>query len=286
MPSCLAECDSGQYIDMCGLLFRYQSQQINYEGLRVQAVYRLLNLVPSGKELLPDEQENKWGNMYQVSELIDTFFDDVDGQKVLKVDYAGNPVQRFRPLWRWYYGPTDYFTSLKFGEYLDLLRIFGQFHQTPSEGLLRNMAAIMYRKQKPLLWLQKLLPGYDGDVRRAYNPNSMEKRLNAFKYAPIGMVYGCYLQFAAFQKFIATARLPWGGQEIDLSILFESDGDWVEAVPGIGMDGVAFALAESGQLGTYDKVKETPLWDVLVLLYNLKKNDLDRKANEKKNDKP
>jgi hypothetical protein len=284
LPETLAECDTNQYIEMCHLLYRYQMQYISYFDLRVQAFYQLLNLKPSKKEHLLVDEETKWGNVYQLSELIDTFFEDKEGQKIIKIDYGHNPVGRFKPLRRFYYGPANHFTNIKFGEYLEGLRVFNQYHVTPADELLRQLAAIFYRKQKPLLWLQRKIKGFDGDVRRPYNPHTLQAREIAFKYAPWGFLYGFYLMFGAFQKFVSTAVLPWGGKEIDFSILFEDSGDYyAEAVPGRGLDGVAMVLAESGQLGNINQVREAPLWDVMMLLYDLKKQDLDRKLNEKQN---
>lgn len=288
LPETLAECNAEQYVDMCHLIYRYQMGYIDYETLRVLAFYQLLNLKRSKEGLKPEEDE-KWSKVYQFSELIDSFFEpeaqgnnEVPARKIIRIDYAHNPVERYRPLRCWYYGPTDYFGNIKFGEYLDGLRVFNMYRVSPSDKLLAQLAAIFYRKKKTALWFRKSLPDYDGDVRRRYNPNTMQEREKALRYAPWGFLYGFYLLFGAFQKFISTAVVPWGDKEIDLSILFQEGDYYAEAVPGRGLDSVVSALAESGQLGDLNGVRQTPLWEVLFLMYDLKKQDLDRKLNEKR----
>jgi len=278
LPHSLAECDAAQYIEMCELIFRYQVGALTYSDLKVQAIYKLLNLQPSKKELLIVDEEAKWGNVYTLAQLIDTFFDDVDGQKVIKLEFTHTPVSLYRPLWRGYHGPRDSFMNVTFGEYLDGLRLFLDFAATGNTNLLYLLAAVFYRKAK----LAQLFPKLNGDIREPYNSHTIEERAQVFKHGPIGFVYGFYLQFASFQKYITGAVIPWGGRELDLSILFEAgSGDQLEAVPGIGMDSLAFALAESGEFGNLEAVRKTNLWEILIRLYDLKKKDLDYKLNDK-----
>lgn len=286
LPGNLKECNADQYVEMCELIYRYQMGQITYEDLRVMAVYKLLDLKPSGKELLIPDRDNMLSNIYQISERIDNFFEVVNGQKVIKQDYTNNPVPAFKPLWVKYYGPADAFRNVTFGEYTDGLRLFMEFSTTGNIELLYLLAAIFYRKKKSFHWLRKLSPKYDADIRVPYNSNLIEARAKDFKYMPVGFIYGFFLYFASFQKFLTGAVVPWGGQMLDFSILFDAGpSDRLEAVPGMGMDGLSFALAESGQLGDLEGVRKTNLWVVLGLMYNIRKQDLDFKINEKREKK-
>lgn len=278
IPANLGECTPEQYIEMCGLLYRYNAMQISYFDLRVQALYKLLNMVHSKRKGLIDDEQAKWGGIYQLSLLVDDFFEDVEGQKVIRLDYVHNPVPKFKPLWRNYHAPADGFLNATFGEYLDGLRLFLEYSKSPNDAMLYDLAAIFYRKADCWQWLRK----DRGDIRESYNSHTVEARARTFRYAPAGFVYGFYLTFASFQKYITSAVIPWGTAELELSILFEDDGSGdKEAVPGLGMDSIAYALAESGQLGDFEKVRQANLWQVFLLLYNLKKKDLDYKLNNK-----
>jgi hypothetical protein len=280
-PSDLSECDSEQYMDMCELVFRFQNQEINYDEFKVQAVYKLMGMKPSKPT---DDDENKFANIYQIAELINDFFEeDEQGMKVIKQYYIHNPVPQFKPLWKTYYGPTDSFMNMTFGEYTDGLRMFHDFHASGDMHILTLLTALFYRPKKRFHFIKKRLDNYDGDIRVTYNSNHLEARAKALKYAPIGFVYGFYLLFASFQKSLVEMQLNWGGQELDLSILFETskeEKDNPVALAGIGMDSIAFMMAESGAFGNYKELRTTNFWEIIVRMYDLRRADLERQKQE------
>lgn len=282
LPSDLSECDAVQYMDMSDLIFRMQNQEISYETFRTQAVYKLLNLKPYKKET--PEDEHKFANIYQLSELIDDFFElDQDGNKIIKQYYLHNPVPSFKPLWKTYHGPTDSFMNMTFGEYADGLRMFHDFHASGDMQDLVELTALFYRPKKSFLWFKKRSDTYDGDIRVPYNSNKLRAIAKTFKYAPIGFVYGFYLFFASFQKTLIEMKLNWGGQELDLSILFEAskeDSQHSNSLPGIGMDSIAFTMAESGAFGSYKELRNTNFWEIIVRMYDLRQSDLERQKHE------
>jgi hypothetical protein len=278
MPSDLSECDDRQYIEMCELIFQMQTQQINFDELKTHAVYRLLNMVPA-KSTTEEEDLNKFGNVYKLSQKIESFFEtQQDNQKVIKQNYIHNPIPVFRPAFRTFYGPTNQFMNIKFGEYCDALRLFYDFNTTGDINLLYDICAIFYRPSKSFHFIKKHLPDYDGDIRQAYNSNHVEKRANIFHFAPIGFVYGVYLYFASFQKFITTAIIPWGGKDLNLSILFQTDGDRTneDALPDAGMDSVMFMMAESNVFGTQKELNNTSIWMVWVRMYDIRRKDIEQ----------
>ena len=72
----------------------------------------------------------------------------------------------------------------------------------------------------------------------------------------------------------------WAGKELDLSILFDtgtkSDEPESAAMPGIGMDSVAFSMAESGVFGTLKEVDATDFWDIMVRMYDIRKSAIEQ----------
>jgi hypothetical protein len=289
IPEDLSECDTQQYIDMAGLMFLHQTGSLSYEELRVQAIYKLMNMVPAEPKTklkrnpqLSEEEENKYANAYRLSELIDTFFDSTDeNQRIIKQNFIHNPVKKFKPLLTNYYGPEDLLSHLKFGEYSDALRLFNQIIADGELELLFPFVAILYRKKKTAIWYQKWMNKYDGDIRQKYNSASVDERAKKFENMPIGFIWGVYLMFGSFQKWLATAQIPWGGKVLDLSIIFTSEGnEEPEIVPGLGMDAVMFAISESGVFGTKKELNETPLIEVLIRMYDIRKRDLEQKKLE------
>ena len=286
IPSDLSECDKQQYMDMCELIFYYQNEQISYDEFRTHAIYKLMNMVPSKKENHSEEDEIKFANIFQASEIIDSFFDiDDKGIKTIKQFYIHNPVPSFAPAFKTLYGPTDSFMNMTFGEYTDALRLFLDFHATGDMEILKLITALFYRPKKSFHFIQKRFSSYDGDIREPYNSKLLEANAKKLKHAPIGFVYGFYLLFASFQKFLIDAKIMWGGKEIDFSILFESgsneDQTQTEAIPGIGMDAIAFSIAESGTFGNIEQVRKTNFWDIMVRMYDLRRTDLERQKQEK-----
>jgi hypothetical protein len=281
IPSDLSECDAQQYIDMCELIFHFQNDTINYDEFRTHAIYKLLQMKPS--KAVHNEEE-KFAAIYQLSELIDDFFDiDDQGIKVIKQYYIHNPVRSFKPVWKTFYGPADQFRDMTFGEYRDGLRLFHDFHATGDMHILTLLTAIFYRPKKSFHYLKKQLASYDGNIRERYNSNTLDLRSKGFKLAPVGFMYGFYLLFASFQKYIIDAKILWGGQEIDFSILFESNKNeesTTNRVPGIGMDSIAFSMAESGTFGNIKEVDNTNFWEIFARMYDLRRTDLERQKQE------
>lgn len=281
IPENLSECNALQYMTMCQLFFFYQCGEITKDQMLNQAVYKLMNMkaVPS-KGIAPEPNTN----IILIQELIEnSFFEKIynnpenpeEYQLKLNQNYINNPVEKFKPLWKTYCGPTEGFMNLKFGEYCDALRTFLEFNATGNTKLLYELAAILYRPKKSFLSIRKHSTNYDGDVREKYNMHQLEKRIEAFMNGPIGFVYGVYLFFASMQIFISTAEVPWGGRVLNLGILFQNNGESVEIdVQDIGLDSVAFALAESGAFGDFSEVQQTSFWTIMVKMYDARVKEL------------
>lgn len=271
LPENLAECNQQQFIDMAQLLMLNQTGELDYEAMRMQAVYKLLDI----KRVKTEDEEDKLSNIYLISQLIDTFFViDNSGQKSIKLDFYECPIQSFNPYMVSIHGPKFVFKDLTFGEYLDALRLFFQFQVTPDITLLKAITVILLR---PAKWYNK--------IRIPYNPDDVDKAIEKLKYAPIGLFYGVYLWFASFQKFISSAQIPWAGKTLNFSLLFDanSDGNKPEH-EDIGMDSIFFALAENGTFGNAKETKQTKLIEVLIKMYDMRVKELNQKAND--NSKP
>jgi hypothetical protein len=269
LPENLAECNQQQFIDMAQLLMLNQTGELDYEAMRIQAVYKLLDI----KRVKTKDEDEKLSNIFQISQLIDTFFViDNNGQKSIKLDFFECPIQSFNPYIIPIHGPKSVFKDLSFGEYLDALRLFFQFQSTPDILLLKAITAILLRRQ--------YLYSYN---RIAYNPDKVDKAIENLKYAPIGLFYGVYLWFAAFQKFISSAQIPWAGKTLNFSLLFDATGnDNKPEHEDIGMDSIFFALAENGTFGNAKETKQTKLIEVLIKMYDIRIKELNQKNDTNK----
>lgn len=265
LPEDLSECDSRQYIEMSHLIVLLQSKQISYEDFRVHALYKLLNMKPVNVGLY---DADKYARIYQLSELIDSFFE--PGQeRVLKQFYIKNPAPKAFVWFRTHIGPTNE-EDFTFGEYIDTLEALLDFTDTGEIDYLIKMFAINYRR----------VPLFKSNKRKNVEKyNQVE--LNRFKNNHIGEIYGFYLYFTSVNKYISTAKIFVQGKEIDLSIIFDLKDNDKSKHPGIGMKSILYTLAESGIYGNINDVRDVKLWEVLVRMYDVTKASLDEKERLK-----
>ena len=279
IPADLSECTPKQYIEMSALIFLFQIGEIEYEKFRVDAVYKLLEMKrkPSKQEKafpdeLDDDDANKYAIIFQLSELIDSFFEvNADKQREIKQYYVNNPMPTIKGSYQTFHGPSDDFNNVTFGEYVDGLEAYVNFNQTGEMIYLHELVSIFYR---PTQFFSK--------NRRPYVPEQRINRMKQMKLQYIGIIYGFYLYFASFQKCLVDRVVFVQGNEIDLSILFNSSRKEESKIPGLGMKGVLLTMAESGVYGPEPEVRNTPMWEIIIRMYDIIKRDLDQEAAFKK----
>ena len=153
LPSSLEECDNRQYADICKLLFWFHTEEINLFQFRELAVYALMNMRAKKTkyksfEEIPEKDLQKYESIFQISELLDSFFtEETAGEKkYLKVKdvFVKNYLPSYRLFIRKYHGPKDGFKNVNFGQYLDGLEEFLYFAQTGDIKSLRMLFSIFY----------------------------------------------------------------------------------------------------------------------------------------------
>ena len=132
------------------------------------------------------------------------------------------------------------FENVCFGQYEDGLEEYINFSQTGELQYLINLFAIFYLRK--------------GEV---YDAAKSKKRAKGFfKHIDIRHLYGFYLTFSAIQLWITSGEIYLGGNLINLSIIYQDAGNSVKSnIPGIGMKGVVFDIAESQVFGNYQETR-------------------------------
>ena len=277
IPSDLSECTPQQYIDISELILAYQTQKLTFEEFKIQAIYRLINLKVRKNKDSENTTEKTLTNIQNLSNLIDTFFDNVDQASsfTIKQNFIHNPVPKIK-LWRTYKGPKDAFENITFGQYIDAHRLLLDFSATADFDNLYLIAAIFYLPKK---WLSSKTKPYQGET--------VEERAKTFKFLPVGFVYGAFLWFTSFQKWLATAEIPFAGRNLDFSIVFGgSENETTEQNPSIGMDSIVHTIAESGVYGNKEQTLKANLWDVLIRIYDVTQRNIEQQNQyEKSNTK-
>lgn len=267
-PENLAECDDRQFSEMAKLLYLLNSGKINYSEFRILSVYALLGLKKSKKTSSKKEE-----NIYRISELVDNFFNQKeteDGLKLeLKLDIVRNPYPKHKFLFRSYYGASDGFQNVSFGQYVDGLEEYIYFSQTGNMQALLNLFYIFYLPKNEKYNLEK----------------SKARAKGLLRYTDIRHLYSFYLYFTSMQEYILGGQISVLGNDIDLSIIYqelEEDKGNKSVLPSLGLYSVMQDLAESGVFGNYNGVRETNMWLILLRLYELKKRRIDELHQEKK----
>lgn len=285
LPDNVSECDQRQFLEVAALTLQLQAGMMSYEDFRIHALYRLLNMK---RKESPFDESNKLANVFEISRLVDTFFDDVVDEetkvsrKVLKMNFHHNPIPKIFGSFCTLLGPSDDFNNVTWGEYSDGLQHFTDFNQTGEVIYLYRLAAVFYR---PLSLRAALGLRRNGDRRRRYNAFDIERRAKTFERHHIGVSYGFYLVFSAMMKFLATSTIYVHGREIDLSVLFEpgrliSSKQKESDLPSLGPKAMEYMMAESGVFGNVDAVRQVNMWEVYLRLHDVVKKDQDILINQ------
>lgn len=266
IPECLAECNAKEFQSISYLIFQYLSGAIGYEEFRIHAITQLMNIQVSSNYASDLEV---MANVYLLSELVSKFFIDVDDKKQLDLNFIDIKIPKFKTILRSYHGPEDSFADITYGEYCEAQRFFNSFNASGDVQYLFLLTAVFYRKRSLF-----------SNRKSKYNSSEVEKRSNHFhKYVPQSIIYATYIQFLAFQNYLPTAEIDWNGNVLEFSVLFEGDKT-EESLPGIGADSMVYTLAENGMLGDAQGVRNTNFWEVMVLMYELRKRDIEREKQE------
>lgn len=278
LPEELAECDEKQFLDMSKLLLWLSTGIVTYESFRVLAVYALLGMKWDHKEyktpgFMPEADERKWANVYQLSEYIDRFFEQTindKGEEVtsIKQNFIKNHAPEIK-LFGKFYGPDDAFENVTAGQYFDGMEYFISYTTYGDLKDLRNLFAIFYLPKGE---------EYDKEVSR-------KRAKGIFRTLDVRHLYGFYLMFSAMNKYLKSGSVVIYGEEIDLSIIYKdiSKDKLKSSLPGLGWISTAQDLAESGVFGSYEAVRKTLMWPVLLRLYDLKKKGIDEIDRENAN---
>jgi len=268
IPKELAFCNAKEYSAMCGLIFKWQNGTINYEELRVQAVYNLMGLKQGNRKINELENEIFLSNVYEISKLIDSFFRPASKEGlIINQNYTNNHCPTVRPIFKKLYGPKNEFENTSFGQYEDALNLFHMYYEHPKKELLYRLFATYY-----------LFKG------EQYDQNKVEKKTKLLKLIDFNIIYGFFMFFGSFQIYLTSSTVYYEGKPIDLSILFKEPKNKSQSIiPGLGTKSLAYQLAESGVFGDLKNLRKENLWEILLRLYDITKRDLDHEAKEKVN---
>jgi hypothetical protein len=274
-PSEIQEMDQYQFINFIDLVLMYTSGTINIAQFKVLMIKNLLNIRYNLRysTLSAVEKEEIAGNIIILSELCESFFEDIiqDGKTVKS--FKLNFIKNFIPvICGRYYGPKDALQDISFCEYRLAHSHFVSYIESHDEQDLNNLIAVLYRPRKRFLWLRKYLRSYNGQPRISItsksNPVHLEQRARRIGKLSIAVRYGIFLYFSGSEHFLVNGKPTVDGKEIDFSILYEKPEDASDS-PDIGLIGILYSLAETKVFGSIAETDDQDLYDIMIRLYQV-----------------
>lgn len=261
VPKELRYCSPTEFKHVARLLLDWQQGKISFPEFKIQAIYLLMGLKKVKRKLNTIEQEIVFSNIENVSHVMDTFFTDTDdGQKRIKLVDLNNPVPYLRHLIKKVYGPRKRFVGTTYGQYEDALHFYA-----------------MYHKHEDIKFLWKLFfTYYQG---KDYDKNKTEKLIQKYKaLTDVVDVFSFFLFFESFMDYVGSSRVMVEGNIIDLSIIFSAPKDGFKSkIPGLGAKSLSYFISKTGIVGNLEETRKTELWEMLLLLYDVRKGELDER---------
>lgn len=291
-PQDISEMTGEQFLYFIDKVLQYLDGQINLSQFKVSLVRRFLNIRYDFRyaTLTVAEKEEIQGNIIRLGDLCESFFEEIeqDGKKTktFKLTFTRNFVPVIWCGKRKYYGPADALQDITFCEYRTAHSYFVSYLETKHEEDLDWLIAVLYRPRKPFHFLRKMLPGYNGQQRVPFtalsNPILLEKRARKVASLPKAVRYAIFLYFSGCERFLATGKPVIDGREIDFSILYEGSERDPDS-PDIGLIGILYGLAESKVFGSIRETDDQNLYDVMVRLYQVVKQNKSLESKMKAN---
>ncbi len=262
IPENLGECNRQQYLDMSKLVLMFNMAEIDLRQFRTLGLFNLMNMERSPSDL-PGVEEEKWQNIYVLSQLLDSFYEiREDGKMYLVQDYIHNPVKSVKYKALTFRGPKDGFQDMTWGQFVDGIGELMEYGKSGKiESLVKLFAIFYVRPSAP------------------YGSFDMGRRVKFFDLLDIRYVYGFYLLFNSFWTFLTTQSvINVDGREVDLRVIFEQneggedqelEAELEAEYPGLGFRSTSYQLAESQVFGPKEKLDKTNFWEVFLNLYDM-----------------
>ena len=289
-PSEIHEMDQSQFIYFLELVLQYTSGLITIAQFKVLLIKKLLNIRYDlhYARLSAKDKEEIAGNIIILSELCDSFFEEIqkDGKPVksFKLSFVKNFIPSICGK---YFGPADALQDATFCEYRLAHSYLVSYIHSHDEHELDKLIAVLYRPRKRFLWLRKKLNSFDGQERESItsktNPRLLEKRAQRIARLPKAVRYGIFLYFSGSEEYLVKGKPVVDGKEIDFSIIYASSDDSNDS-PDIGLIGILYSLAETKVFGSIQETDEQNLYDIMIRLYQVKKQADALEAKYKSND--
>ena len=281
IPSDISELNREQFLDFISYYIRYASGEITYDHFRTGLVNCFIHFRAPLRKIPQGEKENVLAQVYRLSELMDSFtsLDDSEGVRTRRVNihFIKNMIPTIRTKEVILYGPSDALTDLSFIEFIDAHNLFIEYLGSQDEEILNKLVATLYRPEKENFEKEKQDPSFDGQRRIKYNPNSIEQWLPIVREKSLLVKYGIFLFFSGCEHFLHEGQIPLGSETINFKDLYNSNA--TVKSDGTGLFGLLYTIAESQVFGSVKDVADTNLYDIMLRMYQLVRQNKPNEIN-------
>ena len=272
IPSSFDEMTGADYIRFVKLWERLQSKLMDISHLKTELVYHFLGIRHSAArwdQFTADEKQNISLNVFQISEKLDFLFTkkEIDGKIHLGINLSW--TKNHLPEVRNMFGPDKLLADISWIEYKDAMVASTAYIESEDIEELYRLAAILYRKKS--FWTNK---------RKAYDPDQVDANMHYTRSWPFHVLYGIFLFFLSCEKYIREGTFNVDNREITFASLFT--GEEESSVPGAGLTGLLYNLAETGVFGNAKETARQNLYDVLFRLWQVHNDYLRNKQKQEK----
>lgn len=294
IPSSWGELSNKQFDYVLKKALDVEANHITMLDFRIHIVFYFLEIKYSpisrvkDRFLTDNQLEEKYRNILELSKLVDFIFveklDKKTKKKSLEFDFTS--VKNFIPALiikkKIFYGPADAITNISFAEYRQACTHYLAFAENKTEDELNKLVSCLYRPERENFKNASKQVDFDGHRREKFNPHIVLQRVAIFKKVPFHQRFAIYLWFKNCLNFLNQGTITVEGNDICLEILYNKSAD--SKPDGLGNAGTLFRMADEGTFGSIRETDETGLYDILLKLYQMKKDYDEFKRKNKIND--
>lgn len=154
-------------------------------------------------------------------------------------------------------GPMSHGADMTFGEFKEGVTLIKNYNDTGEEGHLNALCGLLYRRKSDYK-----KTGYFREQRT--NETAMDYCIRGAQI-PKGIKWGIMAWFAFFCEYLMTGDFIIDGNTVNFGCLFQS-GDKKTGKNDVGLNGIAFTMAESRVFGDLKGVDDTNVLKIMLKL--------------------
>lgn len=276
-PSKIAEFNPAQFLRFCKDFCRLQDGLILEEDFLVALVLNCLELEPFKSRKLNEEESSRLVmNLEEVSAVMGSFWTIPDGEKEAVIDWFFTDQKV--PVIEWagqkYFGPADQLSDLTYGEYEKAHTYYSVYLRDKDPKLLDSLISELYRPEERAHF------GLKGTGKKvAIDKHDRQAAEQWASLLPFHVKFAVFVWWGNMEQFIRLAEIQTDAGPVQLEVLFKQmEVESRKVEDNTGIRGVLYHLAESAVFGTIKEVERAPFWDVMLRLYQMRKNHEAEKA--------